>query len=486
MFKKTSCTCRDDGDDDNITVAGAATYVEEYEMEMVPTGGTTMGTVRSTSAPPTKALRHHVKIDSHTGAITIPDGDPIQDTDIENHHGDKREVSQSSVNNLPTAAIPGIADTILQSLTLVVGDLFIEKGAAQIADQLNMFRTLLSQITQTLLSATTTSKTLTLNFFIEPTLTEFVVTAVSEVDGFPTLTLTSRAPESITYHSSTTLRSNVDEITTPSSISVTVDLSTDTTGVTLYGEWSTRRRNSLLSQDGGRTVIIVGSNPTSSLAAPPPIEISFSVSTITNSVINNDVSPIPFDTDTQVRVYAEVEESENQIAEFVSMFFDRQDFDASYRGRSLVGSLVIMVNDTINERVYYADFTTTALFNRLGAEFRFTPRIRGAIIDSFTFQRAGGTVEEGVQIVINDCDSYFGTSGEDFSGIVTFECEGDTMYSEVANPYGWDVNEFFEVGDVFNVDCNNAEPTDEYTCIDHATVRLGCDLEGDLSNWDTT
>ena len=141
-----------------------------------------------------------------------------------------------------------------------------------------------------------------MNFFIESSLTEFVVTPVSEIDGFPILT--SRAPESLTYYSSTILRSNVDKITTHLSIS----------GVTFYREWSTtitfdttRRRNSLLFQDGGGTVIIVGSNPT----APPPIEISCSVSTSTNGVINNDVSTIPFDTDTKVRACAEAEESED-------------------------------------------------------------------------------------------------------------------------------------------------------------------------------
>ena len=78
---------------------------------------------------------------------------------------------------------------------------------------------------------------------------------------------------------------------------------------------------------------------------------------------------------------------------------------------------------------------------------------------------------------MNDCDSYFGTSGEYFSCIVSLESEGDIMYSQVvnicvrlgcdltSNPDGWNVNEFFEVGDVFNVDCNNVEPTDEYTCM---------------------
>ena len=107
LFKKN----RDDDDDeghghDSVIVAGAATYVEEYGMEMVPTNGTTMGTVRSTSVPPTKAPRHHVKTNSHTGAITVPDGDPLQDTDIETDREREREVSQSSVNNVPTAAAP--------------------------------------------------------------------------------------------------------------------------------------------------------------------------------------------------------------------------------------------------------------------------------------------------------------------------------------------------------------------------------------------
>ena len=356
----------------------------------------TRESVRSTSVPSTKAPRHYVKINSDTGAITVPDGDPLQDTDIENDHDHKREVSQS-VNNVPTAATPGIAVTILQSLTLVTGGLFIETRAAQIVDQLNIFHAFLSHMFKHYYQQHYI-KHINFKFLCKPT-------------------LTSRAPESITYYSSIILRSNVDEIATPSSVSVTVDLSTDT-GVTLYGEWSTtitfdttKRSNFLLLQDG-RTVIIVGSNPTPCPTARAPIEISFSVSTITNGVINNDVSTIAFDTDTKVRVYAEVEESEDQIAEFVGMFFDRENFGALYPGRrpSLDCRLVIMVNDTINERGYYVDFTTTALFNRFGAEFRFAPRIRGAIIDSFTFQRAGGTVEEGVQFIVNDCDSYFGTN----------------------------------------------------------------------------
>ena len=86
-------------------------------------------------------------------------------------------------------------------------------------------------------SATTTSNTLT--FFIEQELTGFVVTV-------------------------------------------------DTTGVTLYGEWSTTvtfdttgRRNGLLLQDESGAAIVGGSNPTL-------IEIAFNVSITTNGVINND------------------------------------------------------------------------------------------------------------------------------------------------------------------------------------------------------
>ena len=78
--------------------------------------------------------------------------------------------------------------------------------------------------------------------------------------------------------------------------------------------WYNRRRNQLLLQDGG-TVIVGGSNPTPSPTAPPSIQIAFSVSTILNGIIDNDVSTVPFDTDTTVRVYAEVE-SEDQVTEF--------------------------------------------------------------------------------------------------------------------------------------------------------------------------
>ena len=137
---------------------------------------------------------------------------------------------------------------------------------------------------------------------------EFLVTAVAQVGDFTILTLTSPALESLIYYSSTILHTNVDEITTESSISITVDLLTDKTGVTLYGEWSTtitfdtttRRRNCLLLQDSGGKVIIGGFNPTPSPTAPPAIAIAFSVSTIINGIINNDVSTIAFDTDTTV------------------------------------------------------------------------------------------------------------------------------------------------------------------------------------------
>ena len=93
----------------------------------------------------------------------------------------------------------------------------------------------------------------------------------------------------------------------------------------------------------------------------------------------------------QFRVYAAVSESEDEIGGFTGMFFDSEDFGASYPGPSVDGSLVVAVNDPINERWYYPDFTITTLFNRFGADFRFTLVIRGTTIDSFTFQRGGET-----------------------------------------------------------------------------------------------
>ena len=140
---------------------------------------------------------------------------------------------------------------------------------------------------------------------------------------------------------------------------------------------TTRICNRLLLQTGDGTVIIGGSNPMPSLTEHTSIEVAFSVVTITNDVINNDVSTIPFDTNTtvQIRVHAEVEESEDQITKLLVHFrWTRVGASSS---------------DAINEREYYADFTTIASFNRFDAEFRFAPHTRGTTIDPFTFQRAG-------------------------------------------------------------------------------------------------
>ena len=165
---------------------------------------------------------------------------------------------------------------------------------------------------------------------------------------------------------------------TTASISVTVDSLSDTTQVPTYGEWLTIIT---LLQDGG-TVIISGLNQTPSETGPPIIEIVLSVSTILHGIINNGVSVVAFDTDTTVCVYGEVEEAEDQIAEFSGMFFDTENFGAPYPDPAVNDSLVIIVNNAINERRYFADFTTTALFNRFGAEFRFPPRIRGTTISA--------------------------------------------------------------------------------------------------------
>ena len=187
----------------------------------------------------------------------------------------------------------------------------------------------------------------------------------------------------------------------------------------------------------------------------------------------------------------------------------------------------------------------------------------------------GGTIDAGTNFVVNDCDTFFGTTNVYFSGTVTLECEGNDLFSFVADtcerrgcdlegdpnswgvdgeifqvtcdlfltneewvdttvvqvqcvqpntnvqafptrisdncvafgcdltgdPFGLGINEgFIEVGDTFQVTCENADPLDEYfsgevtyTCIDHATVSrgslddcvlLGCDLEGDPNNWE--
>ena len=71
-------------------------------------------------------------------------------------------------------------------------------------------------------------------------------------------------------------------------------------------------------------------------------------------------------------MYAEVEESEDQIAELL-VAFDGEEFGASYP----------------DPRGYYVDFTTTSSFNPFGEEIRFTSYT--TTIDSFTFQRAGET-----------------------------------------------------------------------------------------------
>ena len=95
-----------------------------------------------------------------------------------------------------------------------------------------------------------------------------------------------------------------------------------------------------------------GSSLTTSPTAHPSIEIAFKAFTITNDAINNDVSTIPLDTDTRVRVYSKVEASEDQIVELL-VYFEAEEFGASY-------------HDPSNEREYYADFTTTS-FNPFGA-----------------------------------------------------------------------------------------------------------------------
>ena len=69
------------------------------------------------------------------------------------------------------------------------------------------------------------------------------------------------------------------------------------------------------------------------------------------------------------------------------MVFDSKDFGASYPDPTANDNLVIMVNDVISERGYGADFTTAALFNRVGGKFRFTQRIASTTIDLFTFTR---------------------------------------------------------------------------------------------------
>ena len=66
------------------------------------------------------------------------------------------------------------------------------------------------------------------------------------------------------------------------------------------------------------------------------------------------------------------------------MVFDIKDFGASYPFPTVDGNVVIMVNDAIiNERGYCADFTTAALCNRVGDEFRFTQRVGGTTVDLY-------------------------------------------------------------------------------------------------------
>ena len=80
------------------------------------------------------------------------------------------------------------------------------------------------------------------------------------------------------------------------------------------------------------------------------------MSTLTNGVNNNEILTISSNTDTTITicVYEEVEESEDQIVELACMFFDL----------SLDDTLAIMGNNPNHKRRYYADFKTTALFNR--------------------------------------------------------------------------------------------------------------------------
>ena len=139
----------------------------------------------------------------------------------------------------------------------------------------------------------------------------------------------------------------------------------DTTCATLYGEASITMKfdtttifNRLLLRDGDGTVIIGGSSPTPSPATQASIEIAVSVFSITNHGINNEVSTIPFDTDTTVLVYAEVAEPEDQIAEILVFSMENGLVQHSLIQSTKVDIVQILQHYHLIDLVVNSDFTT--------------------------------------------------------------------------------------------------------------------------------